>query len=211
MITPAPRAAREQPPGRILVTGLLCDPSRRAEPWCSSRRVPADPARRTGRPWGAAFAAYRGGAGARRARDVHGGCRELPAAGEVRQPRGQRHGALGPGRGGWRGRVERGGGGGPTLRAGAPREGPARGPGSVTAPTAPAGRSSRRSCAGSPPACPPCCRAPSRAPRPWMGCRGCTSRWPPPSTPASECPCVSRVFREAKPYLPNQKEKKGVG
>uniref|UniRef100_H0ZBP7 Adaptor related protein complex 5 subunit zeta 1 n=1 Tax=Taeniopygia guttata TaxID=59729 RepID=H0ZBP7_TAEGU len=89
MTTPAPRAAREQPPGRVLVPDLLCDPSRRAEPLCSSRRVPADPARRTGRPWGTAFAAYRGGAGARRARDGHGGPGMFTAAAEsfLRQAR----------------------------------------------------------------------------------------------------------------------------
>lgn len=96
----------------------------------------------------------------------------------------------------WRGVCE--GCGGPFLQPWAPEEG--REPAAVGVPTpaVPPGRSGRRSCKDSPPESPPSCRARSWAPRPRTVSRGCTSPSPPPSTPASEWPCVSLSSARSK-------------
>lgn len=105
IITAAPRAVREQPLARILVTILCCEPFPRGGTFVQQPPRPAGPSAAYRPPMGGRFGRvpWRG-PGRRRGRDVHGGCRELPQAGQVGQGTGTAPRSAGAGRGCWRGR-----------------------------------------------------------------------------------------------------------
>lgn len=104
IITAAPRAVREQPLARILSPFSAASSSRRGGTFV--QRPPRPPGAGTAYrpPMGGSFGRVPGrGPGRRRGRDVHGGCRELPQAGEVGQGTGTAPRSPGAGRGCWRG------------------------------------------------------------------------------------------------------------